>query len=62
MEYRGIIMDYDKRIDLRIKCLEIVLTKLYDSRYQNTDDVLNLSEIIYNYLAENKKVSYKKLS
>jgi len=55
-------MDYDKRIDLRIKCLEIVLTKLYDSRYQNTDDVLNLSEIIYNYLAENKKVSYKKLS
>ena len=49
------MLEYDKRIDLRIKSFE--LAKQQFSEYHHLGEVLKASEIIYDYLAENGSVT-----
>jgi hypothetical protein len=45
------MLEYDKRIDLRIKSFELA-----KHQFAELDDILKASEIIYDYLAENDSI------
>ena len=48
------MLEYDARIDLRLKSFELAKQHFSDCCY--VDELIKKSEVIYNYLAENNVV------